>query len=392
MFGFFRQGRKDGKTFIDDGVKWFHFMEGFNGLFYEYALSNIFKKYPDYRIEFDEYIKSLKYFDELCEYYSAQLNKVLDKTNITWIERVYTIIGTNSFAKSTNEYKKGKLFEILIILYITEGHKAINSFPDFIEKWFRDDILILITDLGDGVRDEMKNRFFNEKSSFAYFIKSKSNRFIFEIKRETGKIGLSIFPSYCDYFSFNKLVNGIDKSLKDNSMIDSLRYSYDSEPIAKCQWVSRTEEGVKGGLALLSKEEHMRAHNKDPKPWSIVGCRIFDNQGIKIELNLNELCEYEKARNTKHLIRKITGISNKEYKDFLKRVNKNVFYPDNKTAARLSKLSRMTDFPINERYVASSMRWLLKKSSFKSFRSMNAAITLWDIIDAIYELKEEDDA
>lgn len=100
---------------------------------------------------------------------------------------------------------------------------------------------------------------------------------------------------------------------------------------------------------------------------------------------------YEKERNTKRLIRKVTGISNKEYKDFLKSVTKNVFYSNNKTAARLSKLSRMTDFPINERYVASSMRWLLKQTSFKSFRSMNVAITLWDIIDAIYELKKEED-
>lgn len=50
MFGYFRKGRSESKTFIDDKVKLFHFMEGFNGLFYEYTLSNILKRYPDYRI------------------------------------------------------------------------------------------------------------------------------------------------------------------------------------------------------------------------------------------------------------------------------------------------------------------------------------------------------
>ena len=29
------------KTFIEDKVKWFHFMKGFNDLFYEYTLYNI---------------------------------------------------------------------------------------------------------------------------------------------------------------------------------------------------------------------------------------------------------------------------------------------------------------------------------------------------------------
>ena len=376
MFGCFRKGRSESKTFIYDKVKWFHFMEGFKDLVYEHVLYNIFKKYPDYRIEFDEYVESLKYFNELCECYSTHFNKRLDKTDHTWIESVYNVIGTNSFAKSTNEYKKGKLFEILIILYITEGHKAINSFPDFIEKWFRDGILILITDLGDGVRDEMKRQFFDKKSEFSYTYKTKFRRFIFEIERETGKINLLIFPSYCEYFS----------------RFNFLQYSHDSKPIAKCLWTSRTKDGIEATFipTPLSKKEHKRAHSKDNKEWGIVGTRLL-NQGIKIKLNLDELCKYEEERNTKRLIRKVTGISNKHYKDFLNDVNRNGFNPDNKTAARLSKLSKMTDFPINERYVASSMRWLLKKSSFKSFRSMNVAITLWDIIDAIYELKKEED-
>lgn len=85
------------------------------------------KRYSDYRIELSEYIESVKYFNELCECCSDNFNKKLDKMNETWIERVYSIIGTNEFAKSTNSYKKGKLFEILLILYVTEGHKEIDS-------------------------------------------------------------------------------------------------------------------------------------------------------------------------------------------------------------------------------------------------------------------------
>lgn len=44
MFEFFKKGREDGKTFIEDKVKWFHFMESFNDLVYDYASSNILKK------------------------------------------------------------------------------------------------------------------------------------------------------------------------------------------------------------------------------------------------------------------------------------------------------------------------------------------------------------
>lgn len=164
--------------------------------FYEYTLYNILKRYPDYHIEQGEYVESIKYFNKLCECCSTHFNKRLDKTDHTWIESVYNVIGTNSFAKSTNEYKKGKLFEILIILYITEGHKAINSFPDFIEKWFRDGILILITDQGDDVIEEMKNKFFDKKSEFSYIYKTKFRRFIFEIERETGKINLLFTRCY----------------------------------------------------------------------------------------------------------------------------------------------------------------------------------------------------
>lgn len=370
MFGYFRKGRSESKTFIDDKVKWFHFMEGFNGLFYEYTLSNILKRYPDYRIENGEYIESLKYFNELCEYYSIQLNKLLDKTDITWIERVYNAIGTNSFAKSTNEYKKGKLFEILLILYITEGHKAANSFPDFIEKWFKDGILILITDQGDEVKEEMKNKFFDKKSEFSYIYKTKFHRFIFEIESETGKIGLSVFHSYCEYFS----------------RFDSLQYSHDSKPIAKCLWTSKTKDGVEATFipTPLSKEEHKRTHSKDDKDWSIVGARLFD-QGIKIKLNLDELCKYEEERNTKRLIRKVTGMSNKKYKEFLNDIKRRVYRSDLKSEILIAKISKATDLPINNYTVAIAIRWINIGRGWDIKR-----IKVGNILDAIIEMKEED--
>ena len=370
MFGYFRKGRSESKTFIDDKVKWFYFMEGFNGLFYEYTLSNILKRYPDYRIENGEYIESLKYFNELYEYYNTQLNKLLDKTNITWIEHVYTIIGTNSFAKSTNEYKKGKLFEILLVLYITEGHKAANSFPDFIEKWFKDGILILITDQGDEVKEEMKNKFFDKKSEFSYMYKIKFYRFIFEIERETGKINLLIFPSYSEYFS----------------RFNSLQYSYDSKPIAKCLWTSKTKDGIEATFVPtpLSKEEHKRAHSKDNKDWSIVGTRLFD-QGIKINLNLDELCKYEEERNTKRLIRKVTGMSNKRYKEFLNDVKRRVYRSDLESEILIAKISKATDLPINNYTVAIAIRWLNIGRGWDI-----KCIKVGNILDAIIEMKEED--
>lgn len=371
MFSYFRKGRSESKTFIEDKVKWFHFMKGFNDLFYEYTLYNILKRYPDYHIEQGEYTESIKYFNELCECCSTHFNKRLDKTDHTWIESVYNVIGINSFAKSTNEYKKGKLFEILIILYITEGHKAINSFPDFIEKWFRDGILILITDQGDEVKNEMKNKFFDKKSEFSYIYKTKFHRFIFEIERETGKIGLSVFHSYYDYFNFNK---GLVYKPQFN-IFDPLRYSHDTKPIAKCLWVSRTEEGTKGGLRWLSKEEHMSAHNRDTKDWSIVGARTFTKK-------------YEEERNTKRLIRKMTGISNKKYKDFLKDVDKNHFISNAKEQDLVRKISELSNFPINDKVVASAMRWLNKKGT-PDFMFGN--FIFGDVIDAIYELKEEDE-
>lgn len=77
MFGYFRKGRSESKTFIEDKVKWFHFMKGFNDLFYEYTLYNILKRYPDYRIEQGEYIESLKHFNELCEYEEKRNTKRL---------------------------------------------------------------------------------------------------------------------------------------------------------------------------------------------------------------------------------------------------------------------------------------------------------------------------
>ena len=192
----------------------------------------------------------------------------------------------------------------------------------------------------------MKNKFFDKKSEFSYIYKTKFHRFIFEIERETGVIGLSITPSYYDYFNFNKVSDDITKDLENNSILDSLKYSYESQPIAKCQWVSRKKEGVEIGMKSLSREDFNKVFGK-PNPV-FASVRLFTDM-------------YEKERNTKRLIRKITGISNKDYKDFLERVNKNVLNHDNKTAARLSKLSRMSDFPINERYVASSMRWYLKR-------------------------------
>lgn len=370
MFGCFRKGRSESKTFIDDKVKWFHFMEGFKDLVYEHVLYNIFKKYPDYRIEFDEYIESIKYFNKLCECCSTHFNKRLDKTDHTWIESVYNVIGTNSFAKSTNKYKKGKLFEILLILYITEGHKAINSFPDFIEKWFKDGILILITDQGDEVKEEMKNKFFDKKSEFSYTYKTKFYRFIFEIERETGKINLLIFPSYSEYFS----------------RFNSLQYSYDSKPIAKCLWTSKTKDGIEATFVPtpLSKEEHKRAHSKDNKDWSIVGTRLFD-QGIKINLNLDELCKYEEERNTKRLIRKVTGMSNKRYKEFLNDVKRRVYRSDLESEILIAKISKATDLPIKNYAVAIAIRWLNIGRGWDIKR-----IKVGNILDAIIEMKEED--
>lgn len=329
MFSYFRKGRSESKTFIEDKVKWFHFMEGFKDIVYEHVLYNIFKKYPDYRIEQGEYTESI-------------------------------------------EYKKGKLFEILIILYITEGHKAINSFPDFIEKWFRDGILILITDQGDELINEMKNQFFDKKSEFSYIYKTKLCRFIFEIERETGKINLLIFPSYCEYFS----------------RFDSLQYSYDSKPIAKCLWTSKTKDGIEATFVPtpLSKEEHKRAHSKDNKDWSIVGTRLFD-QGIKIKLNLDELCKYEEERNTKRLIRKVTGMSNKKYKEFLNDVKRRVYRYDLQSEILVAKIAKATDFPVNNYTVAIAMRWL------NIGRGWNVShIKVTDLLDAIIEIKEENDA
>lgn len=370
MFCYFRKGRSESKTFIEDKVKWFHFMKGFDDLFYEYTLYNILKRYPDYYIEQGEYTESIKYFNKLCECCGTHFNKRLDKTDHTWIERVYAVIGTNSFAKSTNEYKKGKLFEILIILYITEGHKAINSFPDFIEKWFRDGILILITDQGDDVIEEMKNKFFDKKSEFSYIYKTKFHRFIFEIERETGKINLLIFPSYCEYFS----------------RFNSLQYSHDSKPIAKCLWTSRTKDGVEATFipASLSTKEHKRVHNKDTKDWSIVGARLFD-QGIKVELNLDKLCKYEEERNTKRLIRKVTGMSNKKYKEFLNDVKRRVYRYDLESEILVAKIAKATDFPVNNYTVATAMHWL------NIVRGWNVQhIKVGNLLDAIIEIKEED--
>lgn len=262
------------------------------------------------------------------------------------------------------------MFEILIILYITEGHKAINSFPDFIEKWFRDGILILITDQGDEVINEMKNQFFDKKSEFSYTYKSKFRRFIFEIERETGKIGLSIFPSYCEYFS----------------RFNSLQYSYDSKPIAKCLWTSKTKDGIEATFVPtpLSKEEHKKAHSKDNKEWSIVGTRLFD-QGIKVELNLDELCEYEEERNTKRLIRKVTGMSNKKYKEFLNDIKRGVYRSDLQSEILIAKLSKVSSLPVDNYTVSIAMSWL---NIGRGWDVSHIKVT--DLLDAIIELQKED--
>lgn len=262
------------------------------------------------------------------------------------------------------------MFEILLILYITEGHKAANSFPDFIEKWFKDGILILITDQGDEVKEEMKNKFFDKKSEFSYTYKTKFYRFIFEIERETCKINLLIFPSYSEYFS----------------RFNSLQYSYDSKPIAKCSWTSKTKDGIEATFVPtpLSKEEHKRAHSKDNKDWSIVGTRLFD-QGIKINLNLDELCKYEEERNTKRLIRKVTGMSNKRYKEFLNDVKRRVYRSDLESEILIAKISKATDLPINNYTVAIAIRWLNIGRGWDIKR-----VKVGNILDAIIEMKEED--
>lgn len=336
MFGCFRKGREDGKTFIEDKVRWFHFMEGFDGLFYEHVLSNVFKKYPFHHIEYSEYIESFNYFNKLCEYYSSDFNKRLDKTDDTWIEHVYNIIGTNQFAKYINRYKKGKLFEILLILYITEGHKEDISFTDFIEKWFKDGILVLITDQGDEVKDEMKNRFFDKKSEFSYIYNTKFHRFIFEIERETCKIGLSVFPSYYDYFELNRALDNITKSLERDSTFDALKYSYESQPIAKCQWVSRKKEGIEIEMEALSREDFHKVFGK-PNPV-FASARLFTDM-------------YEKERNTKRLIRKITGMSNKEYKALLNKFNNQEEEPDYNYRKYYNDIIRLSGVDVNNDFI-----------------------------------------
>lgn len=212
-----------------------------------------------------------------------------------------------------------------------------------------------------------------KNQNLVIYTRLNSIGFIFEIERETGKINLLIFPSYCEYFS----------------RFDSLQYSYDSKPIAKCLWTSKTKDGIEATFVPtpLSKEEHKRVHSKDDKEWSIVGSRLFD-QGIKVELNLDELCKYEEKRNTKRLIRKVTGISNKKYKDFLKDVDKNHFILNAEKQDRIRKISELSNFPINDKVVASAMRRLNKKGT-PDFMFGN--FIFGDIIDAIYELKGEDE-
>lgn len=227
----------------------------------------------------------------------------------------------------------------------------------------------------------MKRQFFDKKSEFSYTYKTKFRRFIFEIERETGKINLLIFPSYCDYFKFNK-------KLDDNSVLDALKYSYDSKPIAKCLWTSKTKDGIEATFVPtpLSKEEHKRAHSKDNKDWSIVGARLL-NQGIKVELNLDKLCEYEEKRNTKRLIRKVTGMSNKKYKEFLNDVKRGLYRSDLQSEILISKLSKVSSFPVDNYTVSIAMSWL------NIGRGWNVShIKVTDLLDAIIKLQEEDDA
>lgn len=216
----------------------------------------------------------------------------------------------------------------------------------------------------------MKNQFFDKKSEFSYIYKTKFHRFIFEIERETGKINLLIFPSYCEYFS----------------RFDSLQYSHDSKPISKCLWTSKTKEGIEATFipTPLSKEEHKKAHSKDNKEWSIIGTRLL-NQGIKVELNLDELYGYEKKRNTKRLIRKVTGMSNKRYKEFLNDVKRGVYRSDLQSEMLISKLSKVSSLPIDNYTVSIAMSWL------NIGRGWNVShIKVTDLLDAIIEINEED--
>lgn len=205
-----------------------------------------------------------------------------------------------------------------------------------------------------------------------YIYKTKFHRFIFEIESETGKINLLIFPSYCEYFS----------------RFNYLQYSYDSKPIAKCLWTSKTKDGIEATFVPtpLSKEEHKRAHSKDNKDWSIVGTRLL-NQGIKVELNLDKLCEYEEKHNTKRLIRKVTGMSNKRYKEFLNDVKRRVYRYDLQSEMLIAKLSKATDLPIDNYTVSIAMSWL------NIGRGWNVShIKVTDLLDAIIEIQEENDA
>lgn len=342
------------------------------GFFYEYALSNILKRYQHYQIDYKEYIESFNQFNKLCECYSSSFNKKLEETNYTWIERVYNVIGTNSFAKSNNMYKKSELFEILLILYISKGYREINTFSDFIEKWFKDGILILITDQGDEVKEEMKKRFFNKKSYYMYILNSKSNRYIFEIEEDTGKIDISIFSSYYHYFELNRALDDTAKSLESDSTFDALKYSYESQPIAKCQWVSRKKEGVEIGMKALSREDFHKVFGKSNPVFA--STRLFTDM-------------YEKERNTKRLIRKNTGMSNKKYKEFLNDIKRGVYRSDLQSEILIAKLSKISSLPVDNYTVSIAMRWL------NIGRGWNIShIKVTDLLDAIIEIQEKNDA
>ena len=127
-------------------------------------------------------------------------------------------------------------------------------------------------------------------------------------------------------------------------------------------------------------------YSKDNKDWSIVSARLFD-QGIKIKLNLDELCKYEEERNTKRLIRKLTGMSNKRYKEFLNDVKRRAYRSDLQSEMLIAKIAKATDFPVNNYTVAIAMRWL------NIGRGWNVShIKVTDLLDAIIEIKEENDA
>ena len=127
-------------------------------------------------------------------------------------------------------------------------------------------------------------------------------------------------------------------------------------------------------------------HSKDNKDWSIIRTRLL-NQGIKVDLNLDKLCNYKEKRNTKRLIRKVTGMSNKKYKDFLNDIKRGVYRSDLQSEMLISKLSKVSSLPVDNYTVSIAMRWLNIGIGWNV-----SHIKVTDLLDAIIEIQEENDA